>query len=45
VVDPPDTFARYLRLVRALTDPADPDHDDAVEWLGENYDPARYQPR
>ena len=37
--------AGYRHLVQALTDPADPDHDDAVEWLGEDYDPARYQPR
>jgi hypothetical protein len=33
----------YLALLRALTDPADPDHDDAVERLGAGYDPARYR--
>jgi hypothetical protein len=37
--------AGYLHLVPALTDPADPDHDDAIGWLGEDCDPARYQPR
>ncbi len=35
----------YLHLLRALTDPADPDHVEAVERLGEDYDPARYEPR
>jgi hypothetical protein len=32
----------YLRLLRALNDLADPDHFDALDWLGEDFDPARY---
>jgi hypothetical protein len=35
---------RYVHLVRALADPADPDHDDAIDLLGEGYDPAQYEP-
>src|SRR5262249_8041864 len=38
--DGPD---EYLELLQALTDPADPDHAEAVEQLGEDYDPARYE--
>jgi hypothetical protein len=34
-----------MSLVRALTDPADPSHDEAIDWLGEDYDPMRYQRR
>jgi Plasmid pRiA4b ORF-3-like protein len=35
---------RYLALVQALRDSAHPDHDEAVEWLGEDHDPASYRP-
>lgn len=29
----------YERLLRVLADPADPEHDDMVEWAGEDLDP------
>lgn len=29
----------YERLLRALADPTDPEHDDRVEWAGEDFDP------
>jgi hypothetical protein len=38
----PLTASGYLHLLQALTDPADPRHGAAVERLGEDYDPARY---
>jgi uncharacterized protein YchJ len=34
----------YLNLLQALGQPDHPDHDDAVDRLGEDYDPARYPP-
>jgi hypothetical protein len=34
----------YVGLVQALSQPDHPDHDDAVDWLGADYDPARYTP-
>jgi len=34
----------YLTLVQALNKPGDPDHDHAVQRLGEDYDPSRYEP-
>jgi hypothetical protein len=44
---PPDDCGgprRYMELVRALRDPSQPDHDDAVECLGRDYDPSAYRP-
>jgi hypothetical protein len=35
----------YRLLLRALSDPEDREHLDAVDWLGRDYDPARYEPR
>lgn len=32
----------YQRLLDALADPADPDHGDALDRLGKDFDPARY---
>ena len=32
----------YRRLLEALADPADPDHDDAVDRLGDDFDPTRF---
>ena len=32
----------YQHLLDALADPTNPDHEDAVERLGEDYDPARW---
>jgi hypothetical protein len=32
---------RYQRLLDALADPSSPDHDDAVDRLGTDFDPAR----
>ena len=29
----------YEHLIDALTDPADPEHDDVVAWLGDSFDP------
>lgn len=34
--------AWYQHLLDALADPTNPDHEDAVERLGEDYDPARW---
>jgi hypothetical protein len=34
--------AWYQHLLGALADPSSPDHDDAVERLGEDFDPTRY---
>jgi hypothetical protein len=34
----------YQELLTALTDPANPGHDDALDLLGPDYDPAAYQP-
>jgi hypothetical protein len=33
----------YRRLLDALADPADPGHGDALNRLGEDFDPARYR--
>ncbi|WP_165436551.1 DUF1841 family protein [Amycolatopsis suaedae] len=30
----------YLDLLEAVADPAHPEHDDRLEWLGEGFDPA-----
>jgi hypothetical protein len=35
--------ARYLALLDALRDAANPDHDETVERFGEDYDPAAYR--
>ena len=32
----------YQHLLDALTDPTSPDHDDAVERLGDDFDPGRW---
>jgi hypothetical protein len=34
--------AGYQHLLAALADPASPDHDDAIETLGPDFDPARH---
>jgi hypothetical protein len=34
--------AWYQHLLGALADPFSPDHDDALERLGEDFDPTRY---
>ncbi|MDT5025205.1 MAG: Plasmid pRiA4b ORF-3-like protein [Micromonosporaceae bacterium] len=36
---------RYMALVKAQRDAADPDHDDAVELLGLDYDAGPWQGR
>lgn len=33
---------RYCYLLDALADPSHVEHDEAVEWFGESFDPARY---
>lgn len=40
---PEDTggVARYQYLLDALADPSSPDHDEAVDWLGADFQPAR----
>jgi Plasmid pRiA4b ORF-3-like protein/SEC-C motif len=43
---PPDDIGGaggYQHLLAALADPASPDHDDAVDTLGPDFDPARYR--
>lgn len=35
--------AWYQHLLAALADPAGPDHDEAVQTLGPDFDPARYR--
>jgi hypothetical protein len=30
----------YLHLLEVIADPAHPEHEDGVEWLGESFDPA-----
>jgi Plasmid pRiA4b ORF-3-like protein len=32
----------YQRLIEALSDPADPEHDEYREWAGEDFDPERF---
>jgi len=32
----------YYRWIEALHDPADEMHEDAVEWLGQDFDPTRF---
>ena len=32
----------YEHLLDALADPADEEHDDAVEWLGDSFDPEAF---
>jgi hypothetical protein len=32
----------YERLIEALSDPADPEHDEYREWAGEDFDPERF---
>ena len=41
---PPEQYeaAWAQGLLDALADPSSPDHDDAVELLGEAFDPARH---
>lgn len=29
----------YYRMLEALADPTDPEHEDMLEWLGEGFDP------
>jgi hypothetical protein len=33
---------RYVAYLEALADPAHPEHDDVVEWLGEAFDPEAF---
>jgi len=32
----------YFNLLRAVSDPAHPEHEDAVQWLGEEFDPKEF---
>ena len=32
----------YERLIEALSDPADPEHDEYREWAGKGFDPERF---
>jgi Plasmid pRiA4b ORF-3-like protein len=32
----------YAALLEALSDPGHPEHDDAVTWVGEGFDPASF---
>lgn len=32
----------YFNLLRAVSDPAHPEHDDVVQWLGEEFDPEEF---
>ena len=34
----------YERLIEALRDPADPEHEDYRRWAGGDYDPERFDP-
>ncbi|HEY5881313.1 MAG TPA: SEC-C metal-binding domain-containing protein, partial [Nakamurella sp.] len=35
---------RYTHLLEALADPTHADHEEAIEWFGESFDPTRYEP-
>ena len=35
---------RYTYLLEALADPTHADHEEAIEWFGESFDPTRYEP-
>lgn len=42
---PPDDvggIAGYYHFLEAIKDPKHPDHEDMVEWGGEDFDPARF---
>jgi Plasmid pRiA4b ORF-3-like protein len=30
----------YAELLKALKDPSHPEHEDILEWIGEDYDPS-----
>jgi Plasmid pRiA4b ORF-3-like protein len=34
----------YYRLLESLANPADPNRDETMEWFGEDYDPAYFNP-
>lgn len=34
----------YARLIEALRDPADPEHEEYRTWVGADYDPERFDP-
>jgi hypothetical protein len=31
-------------MLEALSDPSNPEHDDMLEWVGENFDPEEFKP-
>lgn len=34
----------FAEILEALGDPGHPEHDSFIDWLGEDYDPARFDP-
>ncbi len=34
----------YQNMLEALSDPSNPEHDDMLEWVGENFDPEKFKP-
>jgi len=34
----------FERMLEVLADPNDEEHDEMWEWIGEGYDPARFEP-
>ena len=38
----PYTFPLVLNLLEAISDPAHPEHEDLLEWVGGGFDPEAF---